>query len=428
MTIANFRAQQILLPEFGGAVSSNRERSAGNENEFASFLAKAEKPRSGDAVKPVKKPDIQKDRPAVDAEKISAKSEIHAAIFAETQEIDEFQDAEVIDNEEFVKKLALAVNVPADAISQILTSLNIQPEELTDPEVLDMFAQKLADISDSAELFDIPDEEKLFEAVNAVFQEFKAETAPVIVERYTTEPRIYFERFAAPAITIKAEQPEIDPEGSDEPEEESETIVRETLRETISLTEKKPETQPPKQEGINANQGNHRENLPEPTVAAHHSLIPETRTNSAATIAESVRNVNISEVIDQIVSRIKVEVKSDVSEIRILLKPEHLGEVSMKIEARNGIISAQFAAENQRVKEAIEAGLTNLKDSLNQQGINVSQLSVSVGNGDAEQAKERFMREASLNVIGLRSAGNGAPEEVYADEKKAYQSTVDYMV
>jgi len=49
----------------------------------------------------------------------------------------------------------------------------------------------------------------------------------------------------------------------------------------------------------------------------------------------------------------------------------------------NGIITARFVAENYQVKEIIESNFNTLHESLNAQGLNVSQLSVSVGEREA---------------------------------------------
>ena len=103
------------------------------------------------------------------------------------------------------------------------------------------------------------------------------------------------------------------------------------------------------------------------------------------------KNINSTEIISQIMDKIKVSVKSDVSEIKMLLKPEQLGEVSLKIATQNGIVTAQFIAESQKVKEIIEANFNQLKDILSEQGINVGSLEVNVSdNGNNEQKFNMF--------------------------------------
>ena len=53
--------------------------------------------------------------------------------------------------------------------------------------------------------------------------------------------------------------------------------------------------------------------------------------------------------------------------------------MEVRIASNNGIVSAEFIAESQRVKALIEAGLPQLKQQLIEQGLNVQELSVQVG-------------------------------------------------
>ena len=80
--------------------------------------------------------------------------------------------------------------------------------------------------------------------------------------------------------------------------------------------------------------------------------------------------------------KLKVSVKPDLSEVKILLRPEQLGEVSLKIATQNGIVTAQFIAENQKVKEIIESNFNQLRDMLSEQGVDVGALEVNVSNSD----------------------------------------------
>lgn len=83
-------------------------------------------------------------------------------------------------------------------------------------------------------------------------------------------------------------------------------------------------------------------------------------------------------IFEQIVEKIKVDIdKTD--EIRIKLKPDFLGEISLKISAEKGIITAKAYVENFNIKELIESNLDNLRDNMKEMGINFEALDVSVG-------------------------------------------------
>lgn len=83
-------------------------------------------------------------------------------------------------------------------------------------------------------------------------------------------------------------------------------------------------------------------------------------------------------IFEQIVEKVKVDIdKTD--EIRIKLKPDFLGEISLKISAEKGVITAKAYVENYNVKQMMESNLDNLRDSMKELGINFDALDVSVG-------------------------------------------------
>lgn len=84
-------------------------------------------------------------------------------------------------------------------------------------------------------------------------------------------------------------------------------------------------------------------------------------------------------VAKQMVKGVEMKVTEATSEMSIQLDPENLGKVNLKIVTENGIVMAKFEAESQRVKEIIESNLSLLKESLENKGISISGLEVSVG-------------------------------------------------
>lgn len=107
--------------------------------------------------------------------------------------------------------------------------------------------------------------------------------------------------------------------------------------------------------------------------------------NASLPKTQVLKNINTSDVIAQIMEKLKVSVKPDLSEVKILLRPEQLGEVSLKIATQNGIVTAQFIAESQKVKEIIESNFNQLRDMLSEQGVDVGALEVNVSNSDEEK-------------------------------------------
>jgi len=68
------------------------------------------------------------------------------------------------------------------------------------------------------------------------------------------------------------------------------------------------------------------------------------------------------------------------SEIHFSLKPEHLGDVSMRLIMENNVLTAKIKVENQDVKQAIESNFAQLERDLNNQGIKVQKVEVTLKN------------------------------------------------
>ncbi|MFR4985921.1 MAG: flagellar hook-length control protein FliK [Lachnospirales bacterium] len=117
--------------------------------------------------------------------------------------------------------------------------------------------------------------------------------------------------------------------------------------------------------------------------------------NASLPKTQALKNINTGDVIAQIMEKLKVSVKPDLSEVKILLRPEQLGEVSLKIATQNGIITAQFIAESQKVKEIIESNFNQLRDMLSEQGVDVGALEVNVSNSDEEKTTYNMFEQNS---------------------------------
>ncbi len=89
---------------------------------------------------------------------------------------------------------------------------------------------------------------------------------------------------------------------------------------------------------------------------------------------------NREELFSQIVEHAKVMVSSGGSEMEVNLKPEHLGKLQLKVTIENEVVTAKFVAESQQVKEIIESNLGQLKRNLQDNGMQVDAIMVSVGN------------------------------------------------
>ena len=153
------------------------------------------------------------------------------------------------------------------------------------------------------------------------------------------------------------------------------------------------------------------------------------------TLFQSRPSADTIEVVKQLVEQMKVQVSPDTTELRLTLKPETLGEVMLRVITQNGIVSAQFYAETQRIKEIIEANLNQMRSALAEKGIEVAELSAFVAQEQSEhEAMSSFERERTLSAARINRVMNrngmtgeeGAIEEESAVETVRNPLEVDY--
>lgn len=96
-------------------------------------------------------------------------------------------------------------------------------------------------------------------------------------------------------------------------------------------------------------------------------------------VGERLPEVDTQDVIYQVVEKIKLTAKADTSSFELQLNPEHLGKINLQVAAKNGVVTAQIATETIEAKEILEAQLSTLKETLNNQGVKVEAVEVSVG-------------------------------------------------
>lgn len=95
--------------------------------------------------------------------------------------------------------------------------------------------------------------------------------------------------------------------------------------------------------------------------------------------------VNVRDILSQINSQIKLALNGDESKIQFQLNPEYLGKVTVQIASKAGVLTAQLAAENQAVKEAIESQIVQLRENMTNQGIKVEAVEVTIESHEFER-------------------------------------------
>lgn len=115
-------------------------------------------------------------------------------------------------------------------------------------------------------------------------------------------------------------------------------------------------------------------------------------TDSNVSFLDAVNPVTqMNNIVNQIVERIRIEISSDNTSMELMLNPEHLGRLHLSVTSREGVMTAQFIVENETARQAIESQIQVLKDNLENQGVKVEAVEVSVSN------MTEFTRDESSN-------------------------------
>lgn len=86
----------------------------------------------------------------------------------------------------------------------------------------------------------------------------------------------------------------------------------------------------------------------------------------------------MKDIVNQVVEQIKIAIKPESTSMELQLNPEHLGKISLTVVEKNGQMTASFIAQNHAAKEAIESQIQTLRENLNNQGLKVEAVEVTV--------------------------------------------------
>lgn len=151
-------------------------------------------------------------------------------------------------------------------------------------------------------------------------------------------------------------------------------------------------------------------------------------------LAERMDEATSKSITDQVINQIKVTMKNDVTSLQMQLYPEHLGKVSVQVVAKNGVLTAQIAAENETAKMALESQLALLKESFEQQGLKVESVEVMVASkgfdqntesgSDASSERQNSGKRGKRNLFEHLEETDASDGE--NDLKEALGNTVSY--
>lgn len=226
-----------------------------------------------------------------------------------------------------------------------------------------------------------------------------------------------------PEVIITNEKPQEAPE------------VESSLNNTNSQSEKQEQEsvfkQTTKQETTTTEQVSSKQTTFEnPILQAIQNAV--NNVEATVTAEQPVQQVDI---VRQIVEQVRVNMNQQTTSLELQLYPEHLGRIQINVVSKDGVMTASIVAETEAAKQAIEGGLLNLKEAMQQQELKVEAIEVMVSTMGFEKGDEQqqsFNEKGSSNPrrkIDLSELGDVVPveDEVEIEKMKAAGSSVSYQ-
>ena len=100
-------------------------------------------------------------------------------------------------------------------------------------------------------------------------------------------------------------------------------------------------------------------------------------------------SIDTMDLIEQIAENVKVNISQETTSMQMQLNPENLGKVYLEVSAKEGSVHAEISASSEAVRTALEMQIADLRESLNQAGVKVDSIEVTVASHEFERNLEQ---------------------------------------
>jgi flagellar hook-length control protein FliK len=122
-------------------------------------------------------------------------------------------------------------------------------------------------------------------------------------------------------------------------------------------------------------------------------------------------------IADQVVQNLKLQVDGTTSDIRMTLKPPSLGEVQLSVHVEDSRMQAQINVTQQVVKTALEAHMPQLRQALQDHGIEVQRIDVML--------PEPSLQHDGTGANGERAGRREGRRLLAGDDTEAFREAKD---
>lgn len=421
------------------AAKNDADLGSGNDDKLkktaAEVAAQSDKP-VGKTEKTGKADDAAKEVDAKDETKVI--EETKAADIEATEEPDAEEMKAVLEAlASVVQSIADTLNVSVEAVNESIENLNLDVTDVLDTKNIPLIVADVNNLSDVSEIMMdenlSADVKELIGEVNETLDGLAREIGSTVEELKADIDRFAGERMSTDYSNRSYNESEVVTENRIDSTANNTPVI-----EVESRNNAKEDTQGrAKSDG---DSGNNTLNFAQ-TVIDNLKAVTEAKVNENTN--DFGRTISAQDIYEQVMSNLKLTMKADMTQMEMELHPASLGNVRVQVAAKDGVITASFTTENESVKAALETQVLTLKNQLEEQGIKVEAVEVTVGShafernlsengegsgnpeGENTKSKPRSIDLSRLSEDDIESLGD--EDRVTADMMAREGNTVNYL-
>lgn len=136
---------------------------------------------------------------------------------------------------------------------------------------------------------------------------------------------------------------------------------------------------------------------------------------------EAAKTVKAAEVMNEISKFIR---QGDKNSIVLKIDPENLGTVKIALDITDKLVHANIEVENESARKLMENNLNQLYNSLNQSGVQLNSINISLANQEQKQAKAQHSKRKPFNI----EIDKDSDDTSTMRQKQMGYNTYDYLV
>lgn len=318
---------------------------------------------------------------------------------------------------ELAERIMQVLGIDEEKLQQLLAETGFSMQELLNPEMLQQFVLQIHDASSVDMLID----ENLNQTVNQLLNALdEILTANGIAEMDFSEVVLMDEEGIETSIEQKDVIANLEQETAEKELPEAQTVTVEEAQETSQKTQTAQMDVKVTVQTQNGNYAGGQEsqmNQNTDTILANlNQAVTQAIGNDAAEVNGFSEQISQADILRQVVDEIKLTMSRDINSLSVQLNPEQLGKVQIYVATKNGVMQAQIIAENEAAKNAVEAGISVLREAFENQDLKVDAIEVMVGTRDFFAENEQNTQDDSRREKTGNQSGGINLNEVSDDE------------